>query len=54
MFSVAKVRDGLARDDYADPGPYKNLKAPSPTKLPALRRGRPHAMRQTFHPRACR
>ena len=23
MFSVVKVREGLARDDYADPGPYK-------------------------------
>jgi hypothetical protein len=24
MFSVVKVREGLARDDYQDPGPYKN------------------------------
>jgi FtsP/CotA-like multicopper oxidase with cupredoxin domain len=24
MFSVVKVREGLARDDYRDPGPYKN------------------------------
>ena len=24
MFSVVKVREGLAADDYADPGPYKN------------------------------
>jgi hypothetical protein len=24
MFSVVKVRAGLARDDYADPGPYRN------------------------------
>ncbi len=24
MFSVVKVREGLARDDYKDPGPYKN------------------------------
>jgi hypothetical protein len=24
MFSVVKVRDGLARDDYKDPGPYRN------------------------------
>jgi hypothetical protein len=24
MFSVVKVRQGLARDDYKDPGPYKN------------------------------
>jgi hypothetical protein len=24
MFSVVKVREGLGRDDYADPGPYKN------------------------------
>ncbi len=24
MFSVVKVREDLARDDYADPGPYKN------------------------------
>jgi len=24
MFSVMKVREGLARDDYKDPGPYKN------------------------------
>ena len=24
MFSVVKVREGLARDDYSDPGPYKN------------------------------
>jgi hypothetical protein len=23
MFSVMKVREGLARDDYKDPGPYK-------------------------------
>jgi hypothetical protein len=24
MFSVMKVREGLARDDYKDPGPYRN------------------------------
>ena len=24
MFSVVKVREGLARDDYADPGPYQH------------------------------
>ena len=24
MFTVMKIRDGLARDDYRDPGPYKN------------------------------
>jgi len=24
MFSVIKVREGLTRDDYKDPGPYKN------------------------------
>jgi hypothetical protein len=24
MFSVVKVRDGIARDDYRDPGPYRN------------------------------
>jgi hypothetical protein len=24
MFSVVKVRDGLARDDYRDPGPYRH------------------------------
>jgi hypothetical protein len=24
MFSVVKVREGLARDDYNDPGPYRN------------------------------
>jgi manganese oxidase len=24
MFSVVKVREGLERDDYKDPGPYKN------------------------------
>ena len=24
MFSVMKVREGLSRDDYKDPGPYKN------------------------------
>ncbi len=24
MFSVVKVREGLARDDYTDPGPYKH------------------------------
>ena len=24
MFSVVKVREGIARDDYKDPGPYKN------------------------------
>jgi FtsP/CotA-like multicopper oxidase with cupredoxin domain len=24
MFTVVKVRDGLAHDDYRDPGPYKN------------------------------
>ena len=23
MFTVVKVREGLARDDYRDPGPYK-------------------------------
>ena len=23
MFTVVKIREGLARDDYADPGPYK-------------------------------
>jgi hypothetical protein len=24
MFSVVKVREGLDRDDYGDPGPYRN------------------------------
>ena len=24
MFTVMKVREGLAADDYKDPGPYKN------------------------------
>ncbi len=24
MFTAVKIRDGLARDNYADPGPYKN------------------------------
>jgi len=24
MFTVMKIREGLARDDYKDPGPYKN------------------------------
>jgi hypothetical protein len=24
MFSVVKVREGIARNDYSDPGPYKN------------------------------
>lgn len=24
MFTVMKIRDGVARDDYSDPGPYKN------------------------------
>jgi hypothetical protein len=24
MFSVVKVRDGIARDDYADPGPFRH------------------------------
>ena len=31
MFSVVKVREGLARDDYKDPGPYKHPPAPWPT-----------------------
>ncbi|MGZ8257668.1 MAG: copper oxidase, partial [Methylotenera sp.] len=26
MFTTVKVRDGLARDDYKDPGPYKHPK----------------------------
>src|ERR1700704_557175 len=24
MFTVVKIREGLARDSYSDPGPYKN------------------------------
>jgi hypothetical protein len=24
MFTVIKIRDGLARDDYSDPGPYRH------------------------------
>ena len=24
MFTVMKIREGLARDDYKDPGPYKH------------------------------
>jgi hypothetical protein len=24
MFSVVKVREGIARDDYADPGPFRH------------------------------
>jgi len=24
MFTVMKIRDGLARDDYRDPGPYRH------------------------------
>lgn len=26
MFTVVKIRDGLARNDYKDPGPYKHPK----------------------------
>ena len=44
MFTVVKVREGLARGDYADPGPYKNpegtvayevASAPEPARAPA-------------------
>ena len=24
MFTVMKIREGMGRDDYSDPGPYKN------------------------------
>jgi hypothetical protein len=24
MFTVMKIREGMARDDYSDPGPYKH------------------------------
>ncbi len=24
MFSVMKIREGMARDDYRDPGPYQH------------------------------
>jgi hypothetical protein len=24
MFTVMKIREGMASDDYRDPGPYKN------------------------------
>jgi hypothetical protein len=24
MFTVMKIRDGMARDDYRDPGPYRH------------------------------
>jgi hypothetical protein len=26
MFTVMKIREGMARDDYRDPGPYRNPK----------------------------
>ena len=42
MFTVMKIREGLARDDYSDPGPYNSRKAPSPTRSrrrPPSRRG---------------
>ena len=51
MFSVVKVREGLARDDYKDPGWYKHPpKARSPTRSPAPRRAPP--ARKTGEPSA--
>ena len=32
MFTVMKIREGLARDDYRDPGRTSIRKAPSPMK----------------------
>ena len=44
MFTVMKVREGLAAGDYRDPGWYKIQPEPSPTKWmppwPASLRGR--------------
>jgi manganese oxidase len=47
MFSVVKVREGLARDDYKDPGPYKN---PPGTVAFAVESGAPEAPRQSGAP----
>ncbi len=40
MFSVVKVREGLARGDYKDPGPYKHPPALSPINSGILRLSR--------------
>jgi len=43
MFTVVKIREGLARDDYRDPGPYKHpqgshsLPSPSPPFVGLIR-----------------
>ncbi len=45
MFSVMKIRDGLARDDYSDPGPYKHpagtvaYEIETPTEKPSRQSG---------------
>ena len=33
MFTVMKVREGLAAGDYKDPGRYKIQPEPSPTRF---------------------
>jgi len=53
MFTVMKVREGLARDDYRDPGPYRHppgtvayevdAPLPEPTRLDRPATARPPA-----------
>ena len=45
MFTVMKIREGMARDDYSDPGPYQfpqgtvAYEVASPDTLPARQQG---------------
>ena len=50
MFSVVKVREGLARDDYKDPGPYKN---PPGTVAYEVQRSRTPKRRAAKAQRSC-
>ncbi len=45
MFSVVKVRDGLAKNDYKDPGWFKHPEEPSLTSLKGRSSAKPRGQR---------
>jgi hypothetical protein len=50
MFSAVKVRKGLARDEYEDPGPYKNLPGTVAYEVASVEAGRtPNAKLRTSY-----
>jgi manganese oxidase len=50
MFTVMKVREGLAANDYKDPGPYKNPPGTVAYEVDAAAAGEPTRQQGTVGP----